>query len=72
MELRPIRKHHSTRPLPPWVEYLQHRYRKMIETAGSMIERLLPKSIHLTNAAGFELKVLLFTLASSFNCLHCV
>ena len=70
MELRPIRKHNSTRRLPPWMEYLQNRYRKMIETDGSMIERLLPKSIHVTNAAGFELKMILFTLASSINCLQ--
>ena len=71
IELRPIRKNNSHRKLPPWMDYLQHQYRKMIETAGSMIERLLPKSIHATNAEGFELKVVLFSLASSINCIQC-
>lgn len=69
LELRPIRKKNSLRPLPPWKEYLDQHYRKIIETAGSMIERLLPKSIHAVTAEGFELKVVLFTLASSINCL---
>lgn len=76
IELRPIRKKNSHRKLPPWIEYLrieylQHQYRKTIETAGSMIERLLPKSIHATNAEGFELKLVLFSLASSINCIQC-
>jgi len=71
IELRPIRKKNSHRQLPPWIEYLQHHYRQMVETAGSMIERLLPKSIHATNAQGFELKVALFGLASSINCIQC-
>ena len=71
IELLPIRKKNSHRKLPPWTEYLQHHYRKMIETAGSLIERLLPKSIHATNAQGFELKVALFTLGSSINHIQC-
>jgi hypothetical protein len=32
----------------------------MVETAGSLLERLLPKSIHAVTAEGFELKVALF------------
>ncbi len=40
---------------------------KMIETTGSLIERLLPKSIHAVTTVGFELKVSLFILAMSFN-----
>ena len=40
-----------------------------VETAGSLIERLLPKSIHAITAKGFELKVMLFTLAASLTCL---
>jgi len=32
-----------------------------------LVERLLPKHIHATNAAGFELKVILFILAFSFG-----
>ncbi len=70
IELRPIRKKNSTRQLPLWSQYLQHYYRKIIETTGSMIQRLLPRSIHATNAEGFELKVLLFSLAPSINCIQ--
>lgn len=68
--LRPIRKKNSKRPLPGWVHFFQRHYRQAVETAGSMIERLLPKSIHATSTAGFELKVVLFCLASSVNWLQ--
>jgi hypothetical protein len=61
----PLRKQNSKRPLPPWVTYLQSSYRKIVETTGSMIERILPKHIHAVTAAGFELKVALFVLACS-------
>jgi hypothetical protein len=44
-------------------------YRKMIETTGSLIERLLPKHIHAVTPRGFEIKVALFALAASFNAL---
>ena len=67
--LQPMRKKNSKRPFPPWVRYLQHHYRKMVETAGSLVERLLPKTIHAVTAQGFELKVVLFVLAYSINCL---
>ena len=67
LELSPMRKKNSKRQFPPWIRYLQQHYRQMVETAGSMIERLLPKSIHAVTSAGFELKVVLFTLASSIN-----
>ena len=52
------------------MQYLQAYFRKGVETVGSMIERLLPKSIHATNAAGFELKVALFVLAASIDCIQ--
>ena len=65
--LIPIRKSNSTRPLPPWLQYLQAVQRKIIETTGSLLERLLPKSIHAVTAKGFELKVALFCLACSAN-----
>jgi hypothetical protein len=42
---------------------LQQHYRKIVETSASLVERLLPKHIHATNAAGFELKVILFVFA---------
>ena len=40
--------------------HLQSTVRKIVETTGSLIERLLPKSIHTVIANGFELKVALF------------
>lgn len=69
IQLCPMRKKPSTRAVPPWTAYVQHDYRKKIETVGSLIERMLPKSIHAVTAAGFELKVFLFVLAYSMNCL---
>lgn len=67
LHLVPIRKANSLRPHPPWRTYLAEYYRKRVETAGSQIERLLPKSIHATTQEGFELKVVLFCLATSIN-----
>ena len=54
IDLSPFRKANSKRPDPPWKRFLQHHYRKIVETSGSLIERLLPKHIHATNAVGFE------------------
>jgi len=67
LRMRPIRKENSKRPVPPWVYYLQSKYRKIVETTGSLLERLLPKSIHSVTARGFELKVGLFVLATRLN-----
>jgi Transposase DDE domain len=69
IRLYPIRQKHSKWPLPPYIAYVQHDYRKRIETVGSLIERMLPKTIHAVTAEGFELKVFLFVLAYSLNCL---
>jgi hypothetical protein len=69
IRLYPIRKKDSKRPLPPYIAYVQHDYRKRIEIVGSLIERMLPKTIHAITAEGFELKVFLFVLAYSLNCL---
>jgi hypothetical protein len=66
--LVPVRKKHSKRALPPYVTFVQKYYRKMVETAGSLIERLLPKSIHAVTSEGFELKVALFVMAYSLDC----
>ena len=65
--LLPMRKKNSTRALPPAVSFVQHYYRKMVETAGSLIAQLFPKSIHAVTSQGFELKVALFVIASSLN-----
>jgi hypothetical protein len=67
IQLSPFRKKNSKRPVPAWVAYLQFHYRKMIETTGSLLSNLLPKKIHATSTAGFELKVVLFVLACSLN-----
>jgi hypothetical protein len=67
LELLPLRKKNSLRSVPPYMYYLQSTVRKIVETTGSLIERLLPKSIHAVTAKGFELKVALFVLACSIN-----
>jgi hypothetical protein len=69
VRLCPIHKKNAKRTLPPSIAYVQHYYRNMIETVGSLLERMLPKTIHAVTAAGFELKVFLFVLAYSINCL---
>ncbi len=69
IKLRPARKKNLKRQETGWFRYLQNLHRKIVETYGSMIERLLPKSIHATNARGFEIKVVLFILAASINSL---
>jgi hypothetical protein len=68
IRLVPMRKKNSTRALPPYVSFVQHYHRKRIETAGSLIEQLLPKSIHAVTPQGFELKVALFVIAHSVSC----
>jgi Transposase DDE domain len=67
MELIPLRKKNSLRPVPAFMTYFQARIRKIIETTGSLLERLLPKSIHAVTAKGFALKVALFLLACSIH-----
>jgi Transposase DDE domain len=69
IELSPIRKEHSKRAFPPYMAFVQHDYRKRIETAASLIARRLPSTIHAVTARGFELKVFLFVLAYSIDCL---
>ena len=67
IHLLPMRKKNSKRALSPSVTFVQSYYRKRVETAGSLIEQLLPKSIHAVTSQGFELKVALFVIASSLN-----
>jgi Transposase DDE domain len=69
IQLYPLRKKNSTRPLPPSIAYVQHDYRQRIETVGSVMERMLPKTMHAVTAEGVELQVFLFVLAYSLNCL---
>ena len=67
IQLIPIRKKNSKRALPPALSFVQSYHRKRVETAGSLIAQLLPKSIPVVTSQGFELKVALFVIASSLN-----
>ena len=67
IQLLPMRKKNSKRAVSPSISFVQSYYRKRVETAGSLIEQLLPKSIHAVTSQGFELKVALFVIASSLN-----
>jgi DDE family transposase len=68
IHLIPMRKKNSKRALSPSSAFVQSFHRKRVETAGSLIEQLLPKSIHAVTSPGFALKVALFVIASSLNC----
>jgi len=68
LRLLPMRKKNSKRALPPAISFVQSYHRKRVETAGSLIEQLLPKSIHAVTSQGFELKVALFVIAFSLRC----
>ena len=65
--LLPLRKKNSKRPHPPWLTAWISLHRKVVETAGSLMQRCMPKSIHAVTAAGFELKVVLFVLGLSLH-----
>jgi hypothetical protein len=67
IQLLPMRKKNSKRALSPSISFVQNYHRKRVETAGSLIVQLLPKSIHAVTSQGFELKVALFVIASSLN-----
>lgn len=40
VELLPLRKKNSLRPVPPYLTDMQHFIRKIVETTSSLIERL--------------------------------
>jgi hypothetical protein len=67
LRFEPLRKKNSKRPHPPWRRAWISFHRKRIETTGSLFEQRLPKHIHAVTALGFELKVVLFVLALSFD-----
>jgi hypothetical protein len=69
IHLMPIRKKNSKRQVEACVRFVQQHARQAVERANSLIARMLPKSIHAVTARGFELKVMLFILAYSINCL---
>ena len=68
IRLLPICKKNSKRPLSASTRFSQSYHRKRVETAGSQLMGLFPKSLHAVSASGFELKVALFVLAYSFDC----
>jgi len=67
LNLLPLRKKNSHRSLPSGLTFLLSCCRKIIETTGSLIERLLPKHIHAVTARGFEIKVAFFVIAAFCN-----
>ena len=67
--LCPLRKKNSKRAVPAWETYLHALQRKYIETTGSLLLDRFPKTIHAVTATGFELKLVLFLLAYSVDCL---
>ena len=67
IHLLPVRKKNSKRKGGGFLAKIRKRKRKMIETAFSCIEKLMPRSIHAVTKAGFELKATLFVLAYAFS-----
>jgi hypothetical protein len=67
ISLLPIGKKNSKRPYPPWLAAWVSTHRKVVETAGSLLQRRMPKSIHAVTPAGFEMKVALFVLGLSLH-----
>ena len=57
VRLLPVRKKNSKRPLSASTQFLQSYYRKRMETAGSQLMGLFPKSLHAVRAAGFDLSL---------------
>lgn len=53
----------SLHQTPRATEKRRKKKRKMIETAFSILEKLLPKSIHAVSRKGFELKIVNFVIA---------
>ncbi len=69
IELAPLRKKNAKRAILPYETYRRELHRKYIEAAGRLITKGFPKTIHAVTPAGFELKLVLFLLAHSFDCL---
>lgn len=67
--LKPLRKKNSKRPFAAWVQSIQERVRKRIETSFSQITNLFPRQIHAVTPRGFELKVICFILAFAIQLL---
>ena len=66
-QLIPRRPKRSQRAFAPSVTGGQSDHRPSVATAGSLIEQLVPKSMHAVTSQGFTLQVVLFVMASSLN-----
>lgn len=69
IQVQPMRKKNSTRPLPAWLEFLGKPVRQRIETSFSQITNFFPKHIHAVTSQGFLIKLICFLLAFSIQCL---
>jgi len=69
LTLAPLRKKNSKRAIPPWTTYWRQSVRHYVETVGSLLMDRFPKTIRAVTATGFELKIVLFVLAYSIDCL---
>lgn len=67
IDYSPIRRANAKLPDPGWKRYLQSVTRQCVETANSLIERIMPKHIHAVTKQGFETKVALFVLAAAIH-----
>ena len=62
--LKPLRKKNSKRQYKQWEVYLHHHRRKPVEVTNSLITQRMPRAIHAVTAAGFEIKIILFLIAT--------
>lgn len=64
------RRSNAKHQLTKTIETRRKKKRKMVETTFSLLEKLLPKSIHAVSQKGFELKIANFVIAMaiSFMC----
>ncbi len=67
--LSPLRKTNSKRAVSAYTAYWRSLKRKVVETTGSLLERLMPKHLHTSTGVGFEIKLMTFMLALSFKLL---
>ena len=66
IHLSPMRRKNSKRSKTQSQVFIDHLKRKLIETVGSSINRLMPKSIHSVTSRCFELKILIFLMGYTF------
>ncbi|MDQ5853830.1 MAG: IS982 family transposase [Chloroflexota bacterium] len=69
LTLAPLRKKNAKRAIPAWATYWRQQVRQSMETVGSLLSDRFPNTIRAGSAAGFELKIGLFVLAYSIDCL---